>query len=46
MIDGDLPRATFAANQLRRSLRIRDDVALIVANVVGVGIFTTPAGRR
>jgi len=33
----------FPANQLRRSLRIRDGVALIVSNVVGVGIFTTPA---
>ena len=31
------------ANQLRRSFRVRDGVALIVSNVVGVGIFTTPA---
>jgi APA family basic amino acid/polyamine antiporter len=30
-------------NQLRKSLRVRDGVALIVSNVVGVGIFTTPA---
>lgn len=30
-------------NQLRRSFRVRDGVALIVSNVVGVGIFTTPA---
>ena len=29
--------------QLRRSFRVRDGVALIVSNVVGVGIFTTPA---
>lgn len=31
------------ANQLQRSFRVRDGVALIVSNVVGVGIFTTPA---
>ena len=31
------------ANQLRRSFRARDGVALIVSNVIGVGIFTTPA---
>ncbi len=31
------------ANQLRRSFRVRDGVALIISNVVGVGIFTTPA---
>ncbi len=31
------------ANQLRRSFRVRDGVALIVSNVIGVGIFTTPA---
>ncbi len=30
-------------NQLRRSFRVRDGVALIISNVVGVGIFTTPA---
>jgi basic amino acid/polyamine antiporter, APA family len=30
-------------NQLRRSFRVRDGVALIVSNVIGVGIFTTPA---
>jgi basic amino acid/polyamine antiporter, APA family len=32
-----------APNQLRRSFRIKDGVALIVSNVIGVGIFTTPA---
>jgi APA family basic amino acid/polyamine antiporter len=30
-------------NQLRPTFRVRDGVALIVSNVVGVGIFTTPA---
>ena len=30
-------------NELRRSFRVRDGVALIVSNVIGVGIFTTPA---
>jgi len=30
-------------NQLRRSLRLKDGVALTISNVVGVGIFTTPA---
>ena len=30
-------------NQLRPSFRVRDGIALIVSNVVGVGIFTTPA---
>ncbi|MGC2110123.1 MAG: amino acid permease [Candidatus Korobacteraceae bacterium] len=30
-------------NQLRRSFRTRDGVALIVSNVIGAGIFTTPA---
>jgi len=35
--------APAAANQLRTSFRVRDGVALIVSNVVGVGIFTTPA---
>ena len=29
--------------QLRRVFRVRDGVALIISNVVGVGIFTTPA---
>lgn len=29
--------------QLRPTFRVRDGVALIVSNVVGVGIFTTPA---
>jgi len=29
--------------QLRRSFRARDGVALIVSNVIGAGIFTTPA---
>jgi basic amino acid/polyamine antiporter, APA family len=32
-----------AWNQLRRSLQVRDGIALIVCNVVGVGIFTTPS---
>ncbi len=31
------------ANQLRRSFRTRDGVALIVSNVIGSGIFFTPA---
>src|SRR5579871_360664 len=31
------------ANQLRRSFRARDGVALIVSNVIGAGIFTVPA---
>ena len=31
------------SSQLRRSFRVRDGVALIISNVVGVGIFTTPA---
>ena len=31
------------ANQLRRSFLVRDGVALIISNVIGVGIFTTPA---
>lgn len=35
--------AAAPANQLRRSFRVRDGVALIVSNVIGVGIFTTPA---
>lgn len=35
--------APVVANQLRRSFRVRDGVALIISNVVGVGIFTTPA---
>jgi len=30
-------------NQLRPAFRVRDGVALIVSNVIGVGIFTTPA---
>ena len=30
-------------SQLRRVFRVRDGVALIISNVVGVGIFTTPA---
>jgi len=30
-------------NQLRRSFRVRDGVALIVSNVIGAGIFTVPA---
>ncbi len=36
---GDVP----ACNQLRRSFRIRDGVALIVSNVIGAGVFTTAA---
>jgi APA family basic amino acid/polyamine antiporter len=32
-----------ASGRLRRSFRKRDGIALIVSNVVGVGIFTTPA---
>ena len=32
-----------AAGRLRRTFRKRDGIALIVSNVVGVGIFTTPA---
>ncbi len=38
-----VPANAPAANQLRRSFRVRDGVALIVSNVVGAGIFTTPA---
>ena len=30
-------------NQLRPAFRVRDGVALILSNVIGVGIFTTPA---
>src|ERR1700758_5383932 len=30
-------------SQLRRSFGVKDGVALIVCNVVGVGIFTTPS---
>ena len=37
-VSGSTPR-----NQLRQSFRARDGVALIVSNVIGVGIFTTPA---
>jgi basic amino acid/polyamine antiporter, APA family len=32
-----------SGNRLRSSFRVRDGVALIVSNVIGVGIFTTPA---
>lgn len=32
-----------ASGRLRRTFRKRDGIALIVSNVVGVGIFTTPA---
>jgi len=32
-----------ASNRLRLTFRKRDGIALIVSNVVGVGIFTTPA---
>jgi basic amino acid/polyamine antiporter, APA family len=31
------------ANQLRRTFRVRDGVALIISNVVGAGVFTTIA---
>jgi APA family basic amino acid/polyamine antiporter len=31
------------SNQLRPAFRVRDGVALIISNVIGVGIFTTPA---
>jgi basic amino acid/polyamine antiporter, APA family len=34
---------TAKRTQLRRVFRVRDGVALIISNVVGVGIFTTPA---
>lgn len=38
------PRCELASNepQLRHTFRKRDGIALIVSNVVGVGIFTTP----
>jgi APA family basic amino acid/polyamine antiporter len=32
-----------SANQLRRSFRVRDGVALIISNVIGAGVFTTIA---
>jgi APA family basic amino acid/polyamine antiporter len=35
--------APAAANQLRRTFRVRDGVALIISNVVGAGVFTTIA---
>jgi APA family basic amino acid/polyamine antiporter len=35
--------APATAVHLRRSFGVRDGVALIVSNVIGVGIFTTPA---
>ncbi len=37
------PNAASAPNQLRHSFQVRDGVALIVSNVIGVGIFTVPA---
>jgi basic amino acid/polyamine antiporter, APA family len=37
------PALAASRNQLRRTFRVRDGVALVVSNVVGVGIFTTPA---
>ncbi len=37
------PILSVASNQLRPTFRVKDGVALIVSNVVGVGIFTTPA---
>lgn len=43
-LDGDSgPGRHSGRNQLRRSLQVRDGIALIVCNVVGVGIFTTPS---
>jgi basic amino acid/polyamine antiporter, APA family len=41
--DAVVAAAPARVNQLRRSFRARDGVALIVSNVIGVGIFTTPA---
>ncbi len=35
--------ASVMAGQLRRSFGVRDGIALIVSNVIGVGIFTTAA---
>jgi APA family basic amino acid/polyamine antiporter len=35
--------APAVANQLRRTFRVRDGVALIISNVVGAGVFTTIA---
>jgi len=40
---GSAAAAPAMVGQLRRSFRVRDGVALIVSNVIGVGIFTTPA---
>ena len=40
---GHAAAAPARVNQLRRSFRVRDGVALIVSNVIGAGIFTTPA---
>ena len=37
------PAFPASRTRLRRSFRVRDGVALIVSNVIGVGIFTTPA---
>jgi APA family basic amino acid/polyamine antiporter len=37
------PAAAPSANELRRSFGVRDGVALIISNVIGAGIFTTPA---
>ncbi len=38
----EYPTASGTQNRLRPTFRKRDGVALIVSNVVGVGIFTTP----
>src|SRR5215469_2103000 len=35
--------APAVSNQLRRTFRVRDGVSLIISNVVGAGIFATPA---
>jgi basic amino acid/polyamine antiporter, APA family len=40
---GTAAAPAITANQLRRSFRVRDGVALIISNVVGAGVFTTIA---
>lgn len=42
-VAGNTAESAAMGNQLRRVFRVRDGVALIVSNVIGVGIFTTPA---
>jgi APA family basic amino acid/polyamine antiporter len=42
MVQRDDPAADSTTTRLRPTFRKRDGVALIVSNVVGVGIFTTP----